>query len=403
MSRTFEFPGRYLFRYGLSLGLAVLFAGSHAHGQENTLYTFSGGSDGGNPPCGLISGGKGLLPAELRFYGTTEYGGAYGYGAVYEITNTGFFAVLYSFTGGSDGAYPLASLVTDASGNFYGTTEQGGTSGLGVVFKLAPGGTETVLHSFTGGGDDGANPLANLIMDASGNLYGTTVYGGADDLGTVFEVSPGGSETVLHSFAGSDGALPVASVVMDGAGNLYGTTAQGGASTNCGGGCGTVFKLAPGGGSETVIHSFSGSDGANPEAAVILVGAGNLYGTTEVGGANDEGTVFEVSHKGKESVLHSFAGGSDGAYPVSGVVKKGGVLYGTTLEGGMSSYGTVFKTPDKGGSDTVLYSFTGGGDGGLPEGGVLDEAGNLFGTTYAGGTSCGEPEGSCGVVFELEP
>ncbi|HEX4079287.1 MAG TPA: choice-of-anchor tandem repeat GloVer-containing protein [Rhizomicrobium sp.] len=403
MNRNIQLSRKCVFGCGLALGLFVPFADACA--QDTTLYTFSGGSDGGNPPCGLISGGKGVLPAQLRFFGTTEYGGAYGYGTVFEATNAGFMTVLHSFGGGGDGASPQACVITDSSGHLYGTTEEGGTYDHGVVFKLS-GGTETVLHSF-GGGGDGANPFAGLIMDGAGNLYGTTIAGGGTGCGgggcgTVFEVMPGGGETVLHSFAGSDGAYPVASLAMDKAGNLYGTTAEGGASTNCGGGCGTVFELAAGGG-ETVVHSFSGGDGATPEAAVIVAGAGNLYGTTEAGGANDDGTVFEVSHKGKEAVLHSFGGGSDGAYPLSAVLKKGGFLYGTTFGGGANGSGTVYKTPGKGGSDTLLYSFTGGSDGGLPEGGVLIESGNLFGTTYAGGMSCEEDENGCGVVFELAP
>jgi uncharacterized repeat protein (TIGR03803 family) len=371
-----------------------------AHAQESTLLQFSGGN-GGNPPCGLISGGKGLAPGIEHFFGATQTGGAYGYGAVYEVTNTGAESVLYSFTGGSDGAYPRAGLIEDASGNYYGTTDQGGAYGSGVVFKLAPGDTETVLHSF-GSGTDGAAPLSGLVMDSAGNLYGTTFSGGANGLGTVFEVAPGGSESVLHSFAGSDGALPMAALVMDTSGNLYGTTYEGGASANCGGGCGVVFELA--GSTETVLHSFSGSDGANPEAALLMTGSGNLYSTTENGGANGVGTVFEVSHKGKEVVLYSFgSGGGDGAYPASPVVKKSGYFYGTTANGGGSGYGTVYRIPVKGGSDTVLYSFTDGSDGGIPQGGLLYQSSNFFGTTFEGGNPDCAGYTGCGTVFEVKP
>lgn len=387
-----------VFGFGLILGLFVPFVGASA--QDTTLYTFTGGGDGGNPPCGLISGGKGVLPSKAFFYGTTQAGGTSGYGTVFEVGKTGSESAIYSFTGGTDGAYPLASVITDPAGNIYGTTEEGGLFGYGVVFKVAPGGAETVLHSFAGGGD-GAHPFANLIIDASGNLYGTTFVGGTNDLGTVFEVATDGTESVLHSFAGKDGALPVAGLVMDAAGSLYGTTSEGGASKNCSGGCGTVFKLA--GGTESVLHSFAGSDGAIPEAAVIMKANGDLFGTTESGGAKNEGTVFEVLRKGKEVVLYSFGGAGDGANPLSALLRRSGYLYGTTSAGGTSGNGTVFKLPDTGGADTVIYSFTGGSDGSTPEGGVLNLGGNLYGTTYAGGDAGCDADQGCGVVFEITP
>jgi uncharacterized repeat protein (TIGR03803 family) len=397
MNRMIDRSSGYILGCGLALSLFVPLAGANA--QETSIYLFTGANDGGNPPCGLISGGKGLFSAKTRFYGTTQIGGTSDLGTVFAVGTTGFETVIHSFAGGSDGAYPLASLIADSMGNLYGTTEEGGAYGFGVVFELTPGGTETILHSFAGG-SDGAYPFASLIMDGAGNLYGTTLLGGTGGDGTVFEVSAG-TESVLHSFAGSDGAYPAASLVMDGAGNLYGTTSEGGASTNCSGGCGTVFELA--GGTETVVHSFSGSDGATPEAAVIISGGANLYGTTQAGGANGAGTVFEISGKHKELVLHSFGAGSDGAYPVSAIIKKSGYFYGTTFGGGTNGSGTVYKLPDKGGADTVLYSFTGGSDGASPEGGVLYEGGSFFGTAYAGGDAGCNADQGCGVVFELKP
>jgi len=394
MNRLVHFSRTQIFAGSLALCLCVPLAGAHA--QDITLYTFSGGDDGANPPCGLISGGKGVAPGKARFYGATELGGDDGYGTVFEIEGTGFESVIHSFTGGGDGAFPLASLITDGAGNLYGTTEEGGASGYGVVFKLTPGGDETVLYSFTGG-SDGAYPVASLIMDASGNLYGTTEGGGASGVGVVFKVTSAGAESVLYSFAGSDGAFPVAGLTLDASGNLYGTTAEGGANN-----LGVVFKLAPGGG-ETVLHSFAGgSDGAYPFAGVIMDKEENLYGTTSGGGASNDGTVFKLARKGKETVLHAFTGGGDGADPVSGVTEKAGTLYGTTKLGGANDEGVVFKTPVKPGSDTVLYAFTGGSDGGLPEGGVLDMAGSLYGTTFAGGNS-GCTGAGCGVVFEITP
>jgi uncharacterized repeat protein (TIGR03803 family) len=198
------------------------------------------------------------------------------------------FALFYSFEGGTDGATPRAGLVRDAAGNLYGTTISGGAGGLGTVFKLDAVGSETVLHSFSGA--DGARPEAGLVRDAAGNLYGTTAGGGASDLGTVFKLDTTGSETVLHSFSGADGDSPVAGLVRDAAGNLYGTTAGGGAS-----GLGTVFKLDTSG-KGRLLHSFTGgaTDGAFPAAGLVPDAAGNLYGTTTQDGAFGQGTVFKL-------------------------------------------------------------------------------------------------------------
>jgi uncharacterized repeat protein (TIGR03803 family) len=393
MTRLSELSSRYLLGCGLALSLFTPLAGASA--QETTLYTFTGGNDGGNPPCGLIYGGKGLSHSTKRFYGAAEDGGTSDYGTVFEIDNPGSETVLHSFTG-SDGAYPVSCLIMDASGNLYGTTEQGG-GGVGVVFKVTPGGTETVLHSFAGG-SDGEFPEAGLIMDSSGNLYGTTSNGGTSDFGVVFKIAPGGAETVLHSFTGgSDGKFPDTSLIMDSSGNLYGVTINGGANN-----LGVVFKVTTGG-VETVLHTFAGSDGAYPAGSLIINNGQNLYGTTEEGGSSNLGIVFELSHKGKETVLYSFIGGSDGETPIAGLIKKSGYFYGTTTAGGANNSGTVFKLPDKGGSDTVLYSFTGGSDGSYPQGGVIDEGGNLFGTTLSGGDAGCFFGDSCGVIFELTP
>jgi uncharacterized repeat protein (TIGR03803 family) len=293
-------------------------------------------------------------------------------------------------------------------GNLYGTTFAGGSyvcsGGCGTVFKLTPSGTETVLYRFTGG--DGANPTAGLIADASGNLYGTTELGGGANgcsggCGTVFKLTPSGTETVLYRFTGgSDGASPFAALIADGAGNLYGTTFFGGAS-----GHGTVFKLTPSG-TETVLYSFTGgSDGANPLAGLIADAAGNIYGMTNNGGAGSFGTVFKLIPSGNLAVLHSFSGGSDGAFPGLGslIADAAGNLYGMTVEGGGSGCGaigcgTVFKlTPS--GTETVLYRFTGGSDGAFPHAGLIagliaDAAGHLYGTTNGSGSGNG-------TVFEI--
>jgi uncharacterized repeat protein (TIGR03803 family) len=222
---------------------------------------------------------------------------------------------------------------------------------LVVVVGLASGAsaqTLTTLHSF-GQGSDGRSPVAGLIFDASGNLYGTTLGGGANEKGTVFKLSPSGSETVLYSFTGgSDGGAPYAGLIFDSSGNLYGTTSDGGNPADCdSSGCGTVFKLTPSG-SETVLHSFTGgSDGGDPYAGLIFDASGNVYGTTESGFSS--GTVFKVTPSGSETVLHKFAGGSDGGNPGAGLIADAsGNLYGTTGDGGADGYGTVFKVTPSG-------------------------------------------------------
>jgi uncharacterized repeat protein (TIGR03803 family) len=320
-------------------------------GAETLLHSFTGGADGGDPYGALVRDGAGNL------YGTTELGGAYGYGVVFELIRcdsepSGYeFKVRYSFKGGADGAYPLAGLIRDAKDNLYGTTTYGGASGQGVVFKLSPSGAETILYTFTGGAD-GADPHSALLRDAAGNLYGTTAYGGGSSAcesgcGTVFKVSPAGTETILYRFSGgADGAFPNAALIQDPALNLYSTTAYGGAS-----GQGVVFKLSPSG-AETILYTFAGgADGANPYGGLLQDAAGNLYGTTTFGGAESSacplgcGTVFKLSPSRTEIVLHSFTR-ADGAEPYGALVRDGaGHLYGTTYSGGTSGtgVGVVFR------------------------------------------------------------
>src|SRR6266568_2687315 len=258
------------------------------------------------------------------------------------------FSVLYSFTV-ADGDDPKPGLVRDKEGNLYGTTFGGGTSGGGIVFKLDTADTETVLHSFSG--PDGANPAGGLVRDKEGNLYGTTFGGGllncfGAGCGVVFKLDTTNTETVLHSFTGPDGAFPEAGLVRDKMGNFYGTTSGGGPSRS-----GTVFKLDTTG-AETVLHSFTGgADGANPVAGLVRDKEGNLYGTTVQGGnlscnaaPSGCGVVFKIDTTGTETVLHSFTGGADGAILYGGLVRdKAGNLYGTTSNGGASGVGTVFK------------------------------------------------------------
>jgi len=335
--------------------------------------------------------------------------------------------VLYGFSNGADGGLPAGNLIFDKAGNLYGVTIEGGANGLGTVFKLTSANgiwTETVLHSF-GGGSDGASPKGTLIFDQAGNLYGTTYSGGSngciEGCGTVFELTPGAkddwTETVLYAFTGgADGASPEAGLVLDTTGCLYGTTYQGGDASCATGGCGTVFKLTPGSRNrwtESVLHTFTGSDGAYPFAALTLDPADKLYGTTVSGGRYNAGVVFALAPgrggKGKETVLHSFSGIPDGRDPSAGLARVGDTLYGTTYSGGgklcglATGCGTVFQLkPNARGKwiETVIHRFR-GNDGieslATP---VLDQAGNLYGTTFEGGSG---PCDVCGTVIKLTP
>jgi uncharacterized repeat protein (TIGR03803 family) len=380
--------------------------------KETVLYSFTGSPDGASPWAGLIRDKAG------NFYGTTHDGGDPGQGTVFELTANGKESVLYSFGGYPDAARPEAVLVRNATGDLFGTTTYyGGAFLWGAVFKVTKARKETVLYSFTGG-TDGGYPIGGLVQDKAGNLYGTTVDGGKGTgcyygCGTVFKVDTADEETVLYNFTGGrDGASPGAGLVPDAEGNLYGTTYQGGSSTcnnGSGSGCGTVFKVTKAG-KEAVLYSFTGgTDGAYPYAGLIRDANCNLFGSTSQGGDLNCappygcGTVFKLSKSGKKTVLHAFTGGVDGGGPSSLVRDAKGNLYGAS-GGGTYSHGMVFKL-DTTGKETVLYSFTGGTDGGGPVGPLVrDAAGNLYGTTSVGGAAgCGVYGNGCGVVFKLNP
>ena len=298
--------------------------------------------------------------------------------------------ILHAFNG-SDGFSPNGGLIFDAAGNLYGTTTGGGAYSYGTVFEMKPkaggGWTETVLHSFNGNGIDGTNPYSGLVFDASGNLYGTTRSGGSDNAGTVFELKPTSSgtwkETVLHSFKnnGVDGSDVYGTLVLDSSGNLYGTTYRGGSYAN-----GTVYELTRGQNGqwkEMVLHNFNSSDGENPYAGLVLDASGNLYGTTVEGGAYGYGAAFELTPEGNgqwnESVIYSF---TDLPYAPL-IVDPAGNLYGVTSgNDGLLSSGSVFElSPQAGGQWTeTLISAT--FPIGTPFSGVvMDAAGNLYGTT----------------------
>jgi uncharacterized repeat protein (TIGR03803 family) len=397
---------------------------------ERVIHTFENKDDGQSPMGNLTMDASGNL------YGTTSYGGSSYLGSVFELspTNNGTWTskLLYEFSGGSDGCYPVAGIVFDAAGNLYGTTEgmfAGATctSSWGTAFKLTPSPTglwtETTIYTFTGG-NDGGNSAAGLIFDNAGNLYGTASNGGCCQGGVVFELSPESNgrwkEKVILDFGSSNGGFqPNASLVFDANGNLYGTTFSSGVGNCYTSGCGVVFQLSPhstrGWTPKTLYHFLGDLDGANPLASVIFDSAGNLYGTTVTGaGANCTwvalgnpvsigcGTVFKLtptSHgQWTETQLYTFPG-TDGAWPSGLNADAAGNLYGTTYFGGAYGWGEVFKLIPSNGRwvQKILYSFTGNYDGGNPNGVILDDEGNLYGTATAGTGNSG-----CGVVFQLK-
>jgi uncharacterized repeat protein (TIGR03803 family) len=417
--------------------------------QENVLYRFRGGTDGALP-SGLVADKNGNL------YGTTNVGGLEsglcqaddGCGTVFELKppsrSGGAWTeiVIYEFL---PFAHPLAGLIIDDLGNLYGTATYGGAYDNGMVFQLKPPAkpgdtwTENTLYSFLAG-LDGAVPSANLVLDSKGNLYGTTEFGGGDSCmgsggeqgcGTVYRLAPPGNggnwtETVLYRFAPFND-YPMAGLILDSQGNLYGTTAGDQSAS-----FGTVFKLSPpvqgGGWTETTLYFFGTSqqDGITPYAGLIFDKQGNLYGTTNQGGVRGTacptgcGTVFELSPPGKggawtEKVLYAFVDGADGAYPYSGLIVDGaGDFYGTTFYGGMQGgncegiggCGIVFalRPPASGGDwrETVLYRFVAGVDGQGPENTLIFDKRSLLGTTAHGGGTCAFLF-TCGTVFQLLP
>ncbi|MFZ0774687.1 MAG: choice-of-anchor tandem repeat GloVer-containing protein [Candidatus Sulfotelmatobacter sp.] len=405
---------------GLIVALAVftttmLLTGTPAAAQERVLHSFGNGKDGIDPTSSLIFDPAGNL------YGQTEVGGAYDGGTVFELSpkvGGGWTPkILHSFGNGTDGATPIAGPLVFAAGNLYGTTYTGGAYNAGTVFELKPkaggGWTEKTIYSFYGYITDGCLPWAGLVSDASGNLYGTASSCGALGYGAVFELSPstgGYTEKVLHDFDdnGTDGYYSYSSLIFDSSGNLYGTTDSGGVY-----GYGTVFELTPAtGGSwtETVLHSFgSGADGVYAQASLVRDASGNLYGTTLHGGTYGYGMVFELTPAGDgswtETVLHSFGhnSGADGEYPGANLIlDSAGNLYSTTEIAGAFGWGTVFELSPRtsgGWTERLLHSFNDNGkDGEYPGAGLIfDAAGNLYGTTSQGGVY------TDGTAFEITP
>ena len=299
------------------------------------LYSFTGGNDGANPLAGLVQASDGNL------YGTASAGGPINSGTIFRITASGVLTPLYSFTNGNDGATPIAGLMQASDGNLYGTASAGGANGFGTIFRITTNDVFTPLYSFTNG-NDGATPYAGLVQASDGNLYGTAIGGGTNDCGTIFRITTSGVFTPLYSFTfGNDGGGPEAGLVQASDGNLYGTAYLGG--TN--GFFGTIFRITTNS-VFTPLYSFSnGNDGAYPVAGLVQASDGNLYGTAEDGGTIGDGTIFRITTNGVFTSLYSFTYGNDGANPTTALVQaSNGNLYGTTIfAGGFNSYGTVFE------------------------------------------------------------
>ena len=402
-----------VFLAALGIGLATV-PSAHAAGYATTLlYSFaSSGGDGTNPAGGAL-----IMDVNGNLYGTTPGGGAYGFGTVFELVNSsGTYSekVLYSFTNGADGGFPSGGVLIDASGNLYGTTARGGASGLGTVFELLnSSGTysETVLHSFTGS-PDGQIPNGGLVRDTAGNLYGVTYNNslGAFDNGAVFElVNSSGtySEKVLYTFTGQGSAGPRGPLIIDASGNLFGNAV---CSVQFCTDNGVVFELVNSSGtySQKVLYRFTGPDGSGPIGSLIMDASGNLFGATSSGGSNNGGTVFElVSSLGtySETVLYSFlATATDGASPNGSLIRDAsGNFYGTTQSGGTGGTGTVFELVNSSGAYTEKVLHS------FLDSCVTDGENPQSGLVMDasrnvfGTTSSGGSTGFYGTVFELVP
>jgi uncharacterized repeat protein (TIGR03803 family) len=378
-----------------------------------TLHNFIS-AGGAYPGAGLVEATNGDL------YGATGYGGANGnYGTIFKISPAGAFTTLYSFCSHAacaDGQDPSGALVQGANGDLYGTTSQGGATGLGTVFKITLDGQLTTLHNFCSPYSllcaDGAKPAAGLIQATNGDFYGTTRSGGAHGHGTIFQITPSGELAPVYPFCSltncADGGGPAAGLVQAANGDFYGTTAVGGTGNDGG----TVFKITPGG-SLTMLYSFcsqgaSCPDGLSPHAGLVEAADGDFYGTTFEGGAHSGGTVFRITPSGTLSTIYSFCSLSrcmDGGNPEAGLIQAAnGAFYGTAMNSGVHGGGNVFQiTPS--GQLTTIYSFCSQAqctDGRFPHAGVVQAAnGALYGTTMnggAGGAGCSQ---GCGTVFSL--
>ena len=335
----------------IALALTAQAATAVAEEHVKTLVSFTGPPDVFLPSAGLVAGPDG------NFYGTSFYGGESNLGTVYKVTPKGDETVIYSFNGGSDGAYPAAPLIVGQDGSLYGTTEYGGGgpctfsqgNGCGTVFKITLQGTESIVYAFEGG-NDGVIPTASIIQAASGDLYGTTNGGGVNNSGTVFHITAGGTEEVFHAFSYFvDGGAP-GPLIQGNDGNFYVLE---------GFFLGALVRISPTGES-TTVHTFAGgpTDAAFPNGILVQDAVGNFYGTAPYGGASGLGAIFKVSTAGVEELLYSFNGGTTDGSRANGPVLRAanGMMYGTTLQGGADGYGIVYELSPEG-VETVVHSF----------------------------------------------
>jgi uncharacterized repeat protein (TIGR03803 family) len=345
-----QFSRKQMISVSTKLAALFLTAGTALAAEPQTLYLFTGPPDAFLPNAGLVR------DADGNFYGTTFYGGAFNMGVVYKITPKGKETVLHSFAGGSDGAYPAAALIAGQGGTLYGTTEYGGTGpctdsqgvGCGTVFQITEAGVEAVVYSFQGG-NDGWVPNAGVIQVSNGDLYGTTNSGGPYNSGIVFRLTLGGVESVLYTFNSNIGGFAPGGLVEGNDGNFYATL---------GGGDGSVFKITPTGVFTSLyVFGTNPNDAAFPIGTLTKAADGVFFGTAPYGGLYGFGAVFSITPAGVESLVYSFTGGADGSRPDSTPLLTAGIIYGTTPLGGSDGFGTIFELTKKG-VETILYAFT---------------------------------------------
>ncbi|HTT82530.1 MAG TPA: choice-of-anchor tandem repeat GloVer-containing protein [Rhizomicrobium sp.] len=381
---------RHKLPHAALLGAAFAFATGAQANSFTVLHDFAGPPDDGSYPYNNVS-----FDAAGNLFGAANLGGSANSGVIFEIPASGTEAVLHSFDGGSGGSDPNGGVTIDPSGDLYGTTTFGGSgdcrNGCGVLYELATGGTYSVLRTFNPG-KDGQWPVGTLLRDKKGNLFGVATGGGPNSAGTLYEYSAKGKFAVLHAFAGSDGVEPQGNLTEDKAGNLYGVTYSGGADQY-----GTVFELTLKGSLRTLYSFTGGADGGYPTGGVVRDKAGNLYGATNLAGngSTPYGTVYKLAPGGTLTTLYAFTGSTDGGYPSGNVVPSRGQIYGTTTAGGTNEYGVVYEVDPASETETVLHSFA-DTDGASPQAGLTREHGDLYGTASGGGTD------NYGVVFRLK-
>ncbi len=383
----------------------------------SVLHYFTGGADGAGPDAGVTVGSSGVLYGTAQVGGTHSNGTVF---KLSKVSSSWVLSPLYEFTGGSDGSNPFGGVVIGPSGALYGTTPIGGADNYGVVFELKPPSTvcrsvtcywnETVLYNFIGTPDGEIPGYENLAFDQAGNIYGTTSDGGVYGYGTTFELTPSGggyTESIIHSFNFDTGAYPLAGVLLDTAGNVYGTTPDGGTGFECEDNCGTVYQLTPsnGGWLENVLVNFDGANGETPSGNLIMDASGNLYGITYLGGQNEGGVVFKLAPSNggwNYSVLFSFNIGTEQCDSYAGVIMDAaGNFFGACISNGAHLRGWVYELTNCSQTCTLvdLHDFNGFDGGGPWATPTLDANGNLYGTTVGGGT--GNCEEGCGVVWEI--